>query len=191
MCGLIVCSSAWQPTLRFDLREHRLQWGERVVGAPTSRKRHYSVLQRGILERHTQSEPNHTRALCCPVQPAKVCALPHQRAGCHTGRRGQPHERDPEHHHTGRRWVFDFNEQTLWCLIKLFFLYNVSYQGEYVWIWWKMQSITHKHFSFLQLSGSLLAGIGSVLLFLTVFISPKGHFWQHSWCVMGESLKHV
>lgn len=103
MCGLIVCSSAWQPTLRFDLREHRLQRGERVVGAPASRKWRYSVLQRGILERHTQSEPNHTCALCCPVQPAKVRALPHQRAGCHTGRHGQLHERDPEHHHTGRR----------------------------------------------------------------------------------------
>lgn len=70
---------------------------------PASRKWYHLVLQRGILECHTQSEPNNTCALCHPVQPAKVCALPYQCTGRHTGRLGKPHERDPEHHHTGGR----------------------------------------------------------------------------------------
>lgn len=102
---------------------------------PASRKWHHLVLQCRILERHTQSEPNHTSAVCHPVQPAKVCTLPYQRTGRHTGRLWKPHERDPEHHHIGGRSVFSFNKRILWCLIKPFyflgsvFMVNLSGSG--------------------------------------------------------------
>ncbi len=161
MISLIVCCSAWQPTLWFDPWEHRIQWGECVMVTPASRKWHHLVLQRRILECHTQSEPNHTRALCHPVQPAEVCALPNKHTGRHTGRLGKPHEWDPEHHHTGGRWVFGFNRRTLCRISELFFLFRFSLHGEFIRIWLKIQKVLRSHLnisSFLQILRGLHAG---------------------------------